>query len=176
MELWKKLVMTAVFCAIGMTVSANEKGFTFKPFFGGGGVTALFDFNSGYGLGGSGEFAFLFYDKGLQISNHILGTGSSINIKDGITYGTGSIMDKISFGGFLSPGFLRTYAFVEGGIGFSGGNETSARDILFGGGGGIDLFFHEKGSIYTELGYVQHYIDNTLMGGLSISIGTRGYW
>jgi len=42
-------------------------------------------------------------------------------------------------------------------------------------GGEIDLFFHQKGSIYFEAGYLQHYLDNTLIGGVSISLGTRGW-
>jgi len=46
---------------------------------------------------------------------------------------------------------------------------------LFGGGGGIDLFYHRNGSIYFEAGYLQHYVKNELVGGVSISIGTRGY-
>jgi len=46
---------------------------------------------------------------------------------------------------------------------------------LFSGGGGIDLFYHENGSIYLEVGYLQYYIKNELVGGVSISIGTRWF-
>jgi len=172
----KKISAFLVIAFIGMSLSANENGFTFKPLFGGGGGTAVFDGSGGYGLGGSGEFAFLFYwNKGLQISNHIIGRGDSITTQSGTHYGFGSIMEKISFGGFLSKNFLRSYTFIEGGIGFGGGNGTSALNFIFGGGGGIDLFYHKSGSIYLEAGYLQHYVNAELVGGVSISIGSRGW-
>ena len=170
-----KWIIVAILAFIGMNLSANENGFTFKPLFGGGGGTAVFDGVGGYGLGGMGEFAVLFYDRGLQISSHLVGRGDSITADTGINYGTGSILGKFSFGGFLSNNNFRSYGFVEGGVGFGGGNGTATSNILFGGGGGIDLFFHQKGSIYLEAGYLQHYLDNTLIGGVSISIGTRGW-
>ena len=44
------------------------------------------------------------------------------------------------------------------------------------GGGGIDLFYHRTGSIYLEVGYLQHYVNNELMGGVSLVIGSRGYF
>jgi len=43
------------------------------------------------------------------------------------------------------------------------------------GGGGIDLFYHKTCSIYLEIGYLQHFLNNEIIGGVSISIGTRGY-
>jgi len=46
---------------------------------------------------------------------------------------------------------------------------------LFGGGGGIDLFYNKSGSIYLEAGYLQHYVNTELVGGVSISIGSRGW-
>jgi hypothetical protein len=173
----KRLAAFLVIALIGMNLSAQENGFTFKPLFGGGGAKGTFTFDGAYGLGGYGEYAFLFFDKGLQIGNHIIGMGSSITTGSGNNYGTGSIMEKISFGGLLPKDFLRSYAFIEGGIGFGGDNsEKVALDILFGGGGGIDLFFHKKGAIYLEAGYLQHYIQEERFGGITISIGTRGYY
>ena len=171
----KKWILVAFFVFIVMNLSAKENGFTFKPLFGGGGGTAVFDGTGGYGLGGMGEFALLFFDRGLQISSHLIGRGDSITPNTGINYGTGSILGKLSFGGFLSNNIFRSYGFVEGGIGFGGGNNTSTSNVLFGGGGGIDLFFHQNGSIYLEVGYLQHYLDSTLIGGVSISIGSRGW-
>ena len=167
--------MVAFLVFIGMNLSANENGFTFKPLFGGGGGTAVFDGTGGYGLGGMGEFALLFFDNGLQISSHLIGRGDSITANTGINYGTGSILGKLSFGGFFPNNIFRSYGFVEGGFGFGGGNGTSTSNILFGGGGGIDLFFHQNSSIFLEAGCLQHYLDNTLIGGISISIGSRGW-
>jgi hypothetical protein len=172
----KKIAVFMVITFIGMHLYSQENGFIFKPLFGGGGVTFVFDGSGGYGFGGCGEFAFLFYwNKGLQISNHIIGRGDSITTRLGTHYGTGSIMEKISFGGFLSKNFLRSYTFIEGGIGFGGGNGTAAINFIFGGGGGIDLFYHNFGSIYLEAGYLQHYVNTELVGGVSISIGSRGW-
>ncbi|GHU58384.1 hypothetical protein FACS189444_1940 [Spirochaetia bacterium] len=175
MTLGKKIVFLTVFVIIGTNLYAQESGLTFKPFFGGGGMTVVFD-GTGYGLGGYGEFAFLFYENGLQISNHLIGIGESINGASGNDYGRGSIIDKISFGGLLENNKLRTYAFIEGGVGFGSRNEMADINIIWGGGGGIDFFFHKNGSIYLESGYLQHHSDNMLFGGGSISIGTRGYF
>jgi hypothetical protein len=171
----KKWIIVVAFAIIGMNLSANERGFMFKSLFGGGGGTAVFDGIGGYGIGGVGEFAVLFYNRGLQVSSHIVGRGDSVTTDTGINYGTGSILGKLSFGGFFFIINFRGYSFVEGGIGFGGGNGTTTSNIIFGGGGGIDLFFHQSGSVYLELGYLQHYLDNILIGGVSISIGTRGW-
>jgi hypothetical protein len=75
----------------------------------------------------------------------------------------------------LPKDFLRSYAFIEGGIGFGGGNETFALNVMFGGGGGIDIFYNKNGLIYLEACYLQHYLNNELIGGVSISIGARGW-
>ena len=175
MGIGKKLAISMVIAFLGMNLHAQENSFIFKPLFGGGGGTAVFDGSGGYGLGGSGEFAFLFYgNKGLQISNHIIGRGDNITTQSGTHYGTGSIMEKISFGGFLPENFLRSYTFIEGGIGFGGGNGMAILNFIFGGGGGIDLFYHDSGSIYLEVGYLQHHVNAELVGGVSISIGSRG--
>jgi hypothetical protein len=171
----KKWIIVAVFAIIGMNLSANEQGFTFKPLFGGGGGTAVFDGMGGYGIGGIGEFAILFYNRGLQVSSHIVGRGDSVTTVSEINYGSGSILGKLSLGGFFPNNNFRGYSFFEGGIGFGGGYGAATSNFLFGGGGGIDLFFHQAGSIYLELGYLQHYLDNILIGGVSISIGTRGW-
>jgi hypothetical protein len=176
MAAWKKITVLLVITFAGMNLFAQENGFTFKSLFGGGGGTGTFTFDrSGYELGGYGEYAFLFYEKGIQISNHIIGKGSSITTGSENNYGTGATMEKISFGGFLPKDFLRSYAFIEGGVGFGGNNKTISLVLMFGGGGGIDLFFHKNGSIYLEAGYLQHYLNNELVGGVSISIGTRGW-
>jgi hypothetical protein len=172
----KKLVIFLAITFWGINLSAQENGFTLKSLFGGGGAKGTFTFNgAGYGLGGYGEYAFLVYDKGLQISNHIIGMGNSITTGSGNNYGTGSVMEKISFGGLLPKDFLRSYAFIEGGVGLGGNNKTTTLVFIFGGGGGIDLFYYKNGSIYLEAGYLQHYLNNELVGGVSISIGTRGW-
>jgi len=153
---------------------AQQSDFTFKRS-GGGGLTAVFDMAGGYGWGSYGEFAFLLRNKGgLQIINHIIGQGGSI-VVNGNTYGIGSITQKISFGGFLSPK-IRTYGFVQGGIGVGGSNETIALNLSFGGGGGMDLFVHRRISIYFEAGYLQHHLGHKLIGGMSASIGIRSWF
>jgi len=171
----KKIVFILVFVIIGLNLSAQENGFTFRPFFGGGGFSGMVTGSGGYGLGGVGEFAFLFFENGLQMSGHIIGRGDSIITDSRNNYGAGSIIGKLSFGGFFSNNFLRSYSFFEGGVGFGGGNETAALNLIFGGGGGIDIFYHRYGAIYLEVGYLQHYINNDLVGGVSLSIGTRGF-
>jgi hypothetical protein len=75
----------------------------------------------------------------------------------------------------LPNNFLRSYGFIEGGIGLGGSNEGFVMDMIFGGGGGIDLFYNKNGAIYLEAGYIQHYVNNERVGGISISIGIRGY-
>ena len=172
----KKMAFILFISFVGMNLNAQESGFTLRPFFGGGGGTAVFDGFGGYGIGGVGEFAFLFYDKGLQMGFSLIGRGDGITTEHGNNYGTGAIIGKLSLGGFFPNDFLRSYSFIEGGIGFGGGNGTTALNIIFGGGGGIDLFFHQKGSIYLELGYLQHYLNNRIIGGVSVSLGTRGYF
>ena len=171
----KKVFILMIFTFVGLNLYAQGNGFSYKPFFGGGGATAMLARNGGFVIGGYGEYAFLFYEKGLQIGSHIIGRGDRIVCESGNKYGTGSIIERISFGGNLPNNFMRSYAFVEGGVGFGGSNETFALNILFGGGGGIDLFYNKNGSIYLEAGYLQHYVKNELVGGVSISIGTRGY-
>jgi hypothetical protein len=162
--------------AIVAGVSAQGKGWTFNPFFGGGGGTGTFDFAGNYGIGGYGEFAFLFYEKGTQISSHFIVRGDSITVNSSDNYGSGSFLAKLSLGGLLPKDFLRSYGFVEGGIGIAGGNNTFAYNLIFGGGGGIDLFYNKFGSIYLELGYLQHYVNNERVGGVTLSIGSRGYF
>jgi len=173
----KKIFVLAVFIFAGLNLYAQENGFMYKPLFSGGGATAMLAGNGGFAFGGYGEYAFLFYDKGLQISSHIIGRGDRIASESGNKYGAGSIIERISFDGFLPNNIKRSYAFVECGAGIGGGNGSFAFTILFGGGGGIDLFMfnHRSQSIYLEAGYLQHYIKNELVGGVSISIGTRGY-
>jgi|GEM_PF-1342036 len=153
---------------------AQESDFTFKRI-GGGGFTVVFDMAGGYGWGGHGEFAFPVRDRGgLQIISHIIGKGMSVVVNDN-RYGIGSIANKISFGGFLSPK-IRTYGFIQGGIGIGGGNETIALNLNFGGGGGMDVFVHRRMSIYFEVGYLQHHLGNKLIGGMSASIGVRSWF
>jgi hypothetical protein len=171
----KKIILVIFFVLIGLNLSAQENGFTFRPFFGGGGFTGMVTGAGGYGLGGIGEFSFLFFDNGLQVGGHIIGRGDNIFTDSRNDFGTGSIIGKLSFGGFFPNNFLRSYSFIESGVGFGGGNETTALNIIFGGGGGIDIFLHRYGSIYLEVGYLQHFINNELVGGVSFVIGSRGY-
>ncbi|MDR0474966.1 MAG: hypothetical protein LBH43_14990 [Treponema sp.] len=158
----KRITALVIFTFIGVNLFAEGNGFTFKPLFGGGGATAVLTRNGGYGIGGYGEYAFQFYENGLQICNHFIGRGDTITNEVGNKYGMGSIIEKISFGGLLPNNFLRTYGFVEGGIGIGGNDEIFAFNIIFGGGGGIDLFFHKNESIYLEAGYLQHSIKKIL--------------
>jgi len=172
----RKLVIILIFAFFSLNLSAQDNGYTLKPYFGGGGFSGVVGGAGDYGLGGVGEFAFLFYDSGFQMSGHIIGRGDSITTDEKSNYGAGSIMGKLSFGGFLPNNFMRSYTFFEGGVGFGGGNGTPALNLILGGGGGIDFFYHKKGSIYLEAGYLQHFINNETVGGLSIGIGTRGYF
>jgi len=165
----KAFLVLALIVAGSMVVAAQEGGFTFRPLFSGGGPTAALS-----GFGGKGEVAFLFYDSGLQISSHIVGRGGSVII-DGDTFGAGSIGAKLSFGGFWANGVLRSYTFVEGGIGAAGGNSGAHLVGMFGGGGGLDWLFMEGASLYIEFGYLQHHINSRLVGGPSISIGARSF-
>ena len=176
MSIGRKLVVLFVLSFFGLNLNAQESGFAFKPFFGGGGFSGVIGGAGNYGLGGVGEFAFLFFEDGLQMGGHIIGRGDSIKTETKNTYGTGSIIGKLSFGGLLPNNFMRSYMFCEGGVGFGGGNETAVINFIFGGGGGLDLFFHKKGSVYLEAGYLQHYLNNELVGGISISLGTRGFF
>ena len=176
MNVVKKAFILLIFSFFGLSLYAQESVFTLKPFFGGGGFAGVIGGRGDHGLGGIGEFAFLFYDNGFQMGGHIIGRGDTITTGLKNNYGTGSIIGKLSFGGFFPNNFLRSYAFFEGGIGIGSANETAALNIIFGGGGGIDLFYYRTGSIYLEVGYLQHYINNELMGGVSIGIGTRGYF
>jgi len=176
MSVGKKLIILLVFAFFGLNLYAQENGWTLRPFFGGGGVSGIIGGAGDYGLGGVGEFAFLFFDKGIQMSGHIIGRGDSIKTDLNNNYGAGSIIGKISFGGFSPKNILRGYTFFEGGIGFGGGNETAALNLIFGGGGGMDIFYYGTGSIYLEAGYLQHFINNELVGGVSITIGTRGFF
>jgi len=109
------------------------------------------------------------------MGGHIIGRGDSINTEAKNNYGAGSIIGKLSYGGYLPNDFMRGYTFFEGGVGFGGGNGTPALNLILGG-GGVDFFFHKKGSIYIEAGYLQHFINKESVGGLSIGIGTRGYF
>jgi len=176
MSFGKKLVILLVLSILSLNLNAKENGFNFKPLFSGGGVSGMVGSAGDYGFGGVGEFAFLFFENGLQMSGHIIGRGDSITTEANNSYGTGSLIGKLSFGGFLPNNIMRSYAFFEGGVGFGGGNRTSALNIIFGGGGGIDFFYYRTGSIYLEAGYLQHYINNELVGGISIGIGTRGFF
>jgi len=176
MNVGKKVFVLLILTFLGLNLYAQENGFTLKPFFGGGGFAGVIGGTGDYGLGGIGEFAFLFYDNGFQMGGHIIGRGDTIATELKNNYGTGSLIGKLSFGGFFSNNFLRSYAFFEGGIGIGSVNETAGLNLIFGGGGGIDLFYYRTGSIYLEVGYLQHYINNELMGGVSIGIGTRGYF
>jgi len=171
----KKIVILLVFGFACAQTYAQESGFTLKPFFGGGGGTATFDSVGNYGIGGYGEFACLFYDRGLQIGGHIIGRGDSITVNSNTQYGSGSLLLKLSFGGFFRNDLLRSYGFLEGGAGIGGNSDTFAYNIIFSGGGGIDIFWHKSGSIYLEAGYLQHYVNNDLIGGVTLSIGSRGY-
>ncbi|MCL2381264.1 MAG: hypothetical protein FWC64_06685 [Treponema sp.] len=171
----KKIVIVLIFAIAGMNISAQESGFTFRPFFGGGGFSGVITGIDGHTFGGVGEYAFLFFDNGLQMGGHIIGRGDLITTNSGDSFGAGSILGKLSLGGFSSNNLIRSYSFLEGGIGFGGGNGTTSSNLIFGGGGGIDFFFHRYGSVYFEVGYLQHFMNNELLGGVSITIGTRGF-
>ena len=170
------MILLAIFALAGMNLEAWESdlspgnGFTFRPLLSGGGLTA-----SLHGFGGVGEFAFLFYDSGLQIGAHIVGRGGGININND-NHGAGSLGVKISFGGLWPNGRFRSYAFVEGGLGAAGGNYGAHVAGLFGGGGGLDWLFVPNASLYLEFGYLQHHLGGRFAGGPSISIGARSFF
>jgi len=171
----KRFVLFMVIAFAGAGIYAQESGFTFRPFFGGGGGTVVFDGTGGFGVGGLGEYAFLVFDRGLQVGTHILARGDSITTPNGNNFGAASVSGRISLGGFFPGEFVRGYSFVESGIGFAGGNGTRAANFIFGGGGGFDFFVHERGSIYLEVGYLQHSLNNERVGGVAITIGSRGH-
>ena len=171
-----KIAVILSFAFVGMNLNAQENGFVFRPLFAGGGGAAVFDGFGGYAIGGIGEFALLVYERDLQFGLHFGGRGNTITSSSGNRYGSGSLMSRISLGGFWPRDFLRSYSFIEGGIGFGAGNNTTAMNIIFGGGGGLDLFFNRHGSVYLEIGYLQHHINNELIGGISINIGTRRFF
>jgi hypothetical protein len=98
----KKIVVVLIFTFIGINLFAQESGLTYKPLFSGGGATGMFNLDGAYAVGGYGEYAFTFYEDGFQISNHIIGSGGNITSKFGNKYGTGSIIEKISLGGFFA--------------------------------------------------------------------------
>ena len=168
MSAGKRMTILLFLAFVGVGLYAQESAF--RLFFSGGGPTAAL-----HGFGGKGEVAFLFYDRGLQISGHLVGRGGSVAI-DNDNHGAGSLGAKLSFGGLWPNGRFRSYAFVEGGIGAAGGNYGSHMTGLFGGGGGLDWLFTETASLYIELGYLQHHINNRLVGGPSISIGARSFF
>jgi len=165
----KRVSVLLALAFVGVGLHAQEGGFTFRPLFSGGGPTAALS-----GFGGKGEVAFLFYDSGLQISSHIVGRGGSVAI-DGDAFGTGTLGAKLSLGGFWANGVLRSYTFVEGGIGAAGGSSGEHLVGLFGGGGGLDWLFAAGASLYIEFGYLQHHVANRFVGGPSITIGARNF-
>jgi len=165
----KRVAVLLAFAFVGVGLSAQEGGFTFRPLFSGGGPTAALS-----GFGGKGEVAFLFYDSGLQISSHIVGRGNSVVI-DGDTFGVGSLGTKLSLGGFWRNATLRSYAFVEGGIGAAGGNSGGHLVGLFGGGGGLDWLFTARASLYIEFGYLQYHVGGGFAGGPALTVGARSF-
>ena len=166
----KRIAVFLTLAFVGANLSAQESGFTFRPLFSGGGPTAAL-----HGFGGKGEAAFLFYDRGLQISSHVVGRGSSVAV-DGDSYGAGSVSARLSFGGFWPGRSFRSYTFAEGGIGAAGGSGGAHLASLFGGGGGFDWLFAERSSVYIELGYLQHHINNRFAGSPTVSIGARSFF
>ncbi|MCL2600414.1 MAG: hypothetical protein FWD88_04450 [Treponema sp.] len=167
----KRIAVLLALALVGAHLHAQEGGFVFRPLFNGGGLTAALN-----GLGGKGEVAILFFDSGLQVGAHIVGRGGLVSIDDD-NYGLGSFGAKLSFGGFWPNGVLRSYAFVEGGLGAAGGGDAGAHlAVLFGGGGGIDWLFLPNASLYLEFGYLQHHVNNRFCGGPSISIGARSFF
>ena len=168
MNITKRIAVLVLLVFAGTGLYAQESGF--RSFFSGGGPTATL-----YGLGGKGEIAFLFHDRGLQISAHLVGRGASVTINSD-NHGAGTLGAKISFGGLWPSGRFRSYAFVEGGFGVAGGNYGALLAGLFGGGGGLDWLFSETASLYIELGYLQHHVSNRFAGSPSITIGARRFF
>jgi hypothetical protein len=174
MSIGRKMSVLFILAIIGMNLYAQESGFTFKPY-GGGGATATFDFHGGYVVGGLGEFAFLFYDKGLQISNHIVGRWDFMQTASENKYSSGSFSEKISLGGFFIKNIIRAYGFIEGGAGVGGAKSTGPLlKIVYGGGGGIDFLYNKYGSMFLEVGYLQNHLNNETVGGLTTAVGFRG--
>ena len=166
----KKIAILLTLALAAANLGAGENGFVFRPLFGGGGLAA--SLNS---FGGKGEAAFLLFDGGLQVAGHVVGRGGLVAV-DRAGYGTGSLGAKLSFGGFWPNGVLRSYAFVEGGLGAAGGDTGARLAFLFGGGGGLDWLFLRNASLFLELGYLQHHVDGRFAGGPSVSIGSRSFF
>lgn len=130
--------------------------------------------------GGHGEFVFLIYHNGLDIRNHLVLRGNAIHDKNGAGYGTFTLSEKISLGGISPNKLMRSYGFVEGGVGFWG-NGTKALfktpvGFVFGGGGGTDIFFAKSLSVYLEAGWLGHFVDEKIIDGPIFQIGWRGHF
>jgi hypothetical protein len=130
--------------------------------------------------GGHGEFAFLIYRNGWDIRNHFVIRGNSITDKNGAGYGALTLSEKISLGGISPNKLMRVYGFGEGGIGLWGSETkaliTTPLVLVFGGGGGSDIFFTKSLSLYLETGYLGHWLDSEIIGGAILQIGWRAYF
>ena len=131
-------------------------------------------FASYIGGGGAADFGFLLFNKNsLDIRNHFIIRGAGLD-EGGLL----SLAEKISIGGLVENKF-RSYGYIEGGIGLWGDkNKDFFRMPLaytFGGGGGTDIFLHERFSIYFEAGALIYVLDNNWKNGGMFQIGWKGY-
>jgi hypothetical protein len=167
--MYKKWLAGLVWVCLCAGLSAQEG---MPKFSAGGGISAA----AGFVGGGHGEFSLLIYhgDTGLDIRNHVALRGGG-----GDNFGSAVLSEKISLGG-MTPGKYRSYAIVEGGVGFYGTSSKPFFDMplcySFGGGGGTDIFFTEGSSIYFETGWLGQLASEELLHGTMIQIGWRRWF
>jgi hypothetical protein len=168
-------VLVAVLLSLHAALFAEEGGRTIARFFTGGGVS----FAPASSGGGHGEFSFLLYHNKFDIRNHFVLLGAGL--EDGAdAYGIITLSEKLSWGGITLDGRFRVYGFGEGGVGVHSGNGKPLFGLplayAFGGGGGSDIFYNHRGSIYFETGYLGYVLGSTYIGGPVFRIGWRGYF
>jgi hypothetical protein len=132
-------------------------------------------FTNYIGGGGVADFGFLLFNKNsLDIRNHFVIRGAGFD--DG---GLLSLAEKISIGGLMENKF-RSYGYIEGGIGLWGDKNKGFFGMpvayTFGGGGGTDIFLHERFSIYFEARALIYVLDDNWKSGGMFQIGWRGYF
>lgn len=158
------LVLVAFMCSFGFAdeIESAEKQFS-ENSFGYRFVSGGFWNCGGERSGGFGEFGISLAD---EKSKHLVlrdcitvgGYGCNVSEKDGIKYSELQICDKFIIGGVYNTGIskIRSYAFVNCGIGFWGDvtNKFASGSPLLeiGGGGGFEYQFAPKSAFVIEYG------------------------
>jgi hypothetical protein len=163
------------FCIILGIICSSQLFAQAPKFSAGGGIF----FSNYIHAGGSGDFAFLIYNKkydenSLDIRNHFVLRGAGFDSGSLLT-----ISEKISFGSLIGDKF-RSYGYMEGGIGLWGNDEKEFFELplvyTIGGGGGTDIFLSEKLSIYFEAGVLINVLDNDWKTGGLFQMGWRRWF